>query len=89
MYLSAEDVFRPFVPARYIETKRETERTIWREVAASRGVGQVAQDGVEGVKHARAIRPLFVRPSKFSAISSQTMGVVGVVCNLRGWTAGS
>lgn len=67
VYLSAEDVFRPFVPARYVETKREAERTIWNEVAASKGVGQVAQEGgVQGVKHARAIRPLFIRPSEFT-----------------------
>jgi len=28
IYLSAEDIFRPIVPARYIETKREAERQI-------------------------------------------------------------
>ena len=25
VYVSAEDIFRPFIPARYIETKREAE----------------------------------------------------------------
>ncbi|KAH8116919.1 NAD-binding protein [Phellopilus nigrolimitatus] len=28
IYVSAEDIFRPFIPARYIETKREAERGI-------------------------------------------------------------
>jgi hypothetical protein len=30
VYISAEDVFRPLIPARYIETKREAEREIER-----------------------------------------------------------
>lgn len=28
VYVSAEDIFRPAIPARYIETKREAERGI-------------------------------------------------------------
>lgn len=28
VYLSAEDIFRPVIPARYIETKREAEQGI-------------------------------------------------------------
>ena len=28
VYVSAEDIFRPVIPARYIETKREAERGI-------------------------------------------------------------
>ena len=28
VYVSAEDIFRPVIPARYIETKREAERAI-------------------------------------------------------------
>ena len=28
MYLSAEDIFRPWIPARYIETKREAETAL-------------------------------------------------------------
>ncbi|KAF8559787.1 NAD(P)-binding protein [Imleria badia] len=28
IYISAEDIFRPLIPARYIETKREAEQTI-------------------------------------------------------------
>ena len=28
VYVSAEDIFRPVIPARYIETKREAERVI-------------------------------------------------------------
>lgn len=28
VYISAEDIFRPFISARYIETKREAEKAI-------------------------------------------------------------
>lgn len=53
VYLSAEDIFRPFVPARYIATKREAEATIMRRVGE-----------LQRLKH-RAIRPILVRPSEF------------------------
>lgn len=33
VYVSAEDIFRPFIPARYIETKREAELGIENMVA--------------------------------------------------------
>ncbi|KAL8284184.1 hypothetical protein RQP46_004933 [Phenoliferia psychrophenolica] len=51
VFISAEDIFRPFVPARYIETKREAERIILSELAAA------------GPTPTRPIRPIFVRPS--------------------------
>lgn len=35
MYISAEDVFRPFISPRYIETKREAEAGIMRMTASS------------------------------------------------------
>lgn len=54
VYLSAEDIFRPFVPARYIATKREAEVTIMRRV------------GELDVLQHRAIRPILVRPSEFT-----------------------
>ncbi|TFY57662.1 hypothetical protein EVJ58_g6884 [Rhodofomes roseus] len=35
VYVSAEDIFRPFIPARYIETKREAELQIRHKVAGN------------------------------------------------------
>ncbi|KAH9935003.1 NAD(P)-binding protein [Fomitopsis serialis] len=35
VYVSAEDIFRPFIPARYIETKREAELHISQRMAGS------------------------------------------------------
>lgn len=35
MYVSAEDIFRPIIPARYIETKREAEQYIGQKVAGN------------------------------------------------------
>jgi len=32
VYISAEDIFRPVIPARYITTKREAEKEIARQV---------------------------------------------------------
>ena len=37
VYVSAEDIFRPFVPARYIESKREAEHGIERILATKPG----------------------------------------------------
>lgn len=37
MYVSAEDIFRPIVPARYIETKREAEQLIGQKIAINPG----------------------------------------------------
>ncbi|GAA5845648.1 hypothetical protein JCM9279_006061 [Rhodotorula babjevae] len=59
VFISAEDIFRPFVPARYIETKRQAEAEIWRRahgVAAERGAAAAA--AVQP-----SVRPVFVRPS--------------------------
>ncbi|KAF7976348.1 hypothetical protein HWV62_7094 [Athelia sp. TMB] len=38
VYISAEDIFRPIISARYIETKREAERGIQARVRAAPGV---------------------------------------------------
>ncbi|GAA5900845.1 hypothetical protein JCM6882_007679 [Rhodosporidiobolus microsporus] len=51
VYLSAEDIFRPFVPARYIQTKREAEEAIARLALEAQAEGQAG------------VRPVFVRPS--------------------------
>lgn len=51
VFISAEDIFRPLVPSRYIETKREAEQIILDELAAA------------GPTPTRPIRPIFVRPS--------------------------
>ncbi|BGP37919.1 hypothetical protein JCM10450v2_001856 [Rhodotorula kratochvilovae] len=49
VFISAEDIFRPFVPARYIQTKRDAEAQLWQRA--------VADDPTPSV------RPVFVRPS--------------------------
>lgn len=56
VYISAEDIFRPFIPARYIQTKRETERIIADEVTLARISDEAAGK--------REIRPVFIRPSE-------------------------
>lgn len=48
VYVSAEDVFRPFVPKRYIETKRQAEDEI------SRVCGEISPPG--------SLRDVFIRP---------------------------
>ena len=35
IYVSAEDIFRPVIPAKYIETKREAERAIERMMSVN------------------------------------------------------
>lgn len=37
IYISAEDIFRPVVPAAYIDTKREAEEQIDRMIAGNTG----------------------------------------------------
>ena len=54
VYLSAEDIFRPFISPRYIETKREAEQAILDRLASSSEDASSPQ---------RSIRPVFVRPS--------------------------
>ncbi|BGP05825.1 hypothetical protein JCM10049v2_001640 [Rhodotorula toruloides] len=49
VFISAEDIFRPFVPERYIKTKREAEHQIWSRTH-------------EDAERPR-VRPIFVRPS--------------------------
>lgn len=51
VYISAEDIFRPFIPARYVSTKREAESEILRR----------CQDSWTHEDSA-AIRPVLVRP---------------------------
>ncbi|GAA5938264.1 hypothetical protein JCM3775_002931 [Rhodotorula graminis] len=50
VFISAEDIFRPFVPARYIQTKRQAEADIWRRATAP-------------ADEPPSVRPVFVRPS--------------------------
>lgn len=50
VYISAEDIFRPFVSSRYISTKREAEKII----------------ATEALLAERKIRPVFIRPSTCS-----------------------
>ncbi|KAI5479276.1 mitochondrion NAD(P)-binding protein [Pseudohyphozyma bogoriensis] len=49
LFISAEDIFRPFIDSRYISTKREAENIIFSESLSP--------------ELARKIRPIFVRPS--------------------------
>ncbi|KLO14701.1 NAD-binding protein [Schizopora paradoxa] len=56
VYVSAEDIFRPFVPARYIETKREAERGI-NDIALSHPGVRAAYIRPSLVYHSH-IRPL-------------------------------
>ncbi|GAA5969955.1 hypothetical protein JCM8115_001189 [Rhodotorula mucilaginosa] len=49
VYISAEDIFRPFVPQRYISTKRAAEAEIWKRSNAD--------------PSRRSIRPILMRPS--------------------------
>lgn len=51
VFISAEDIFRPFVPERYIRTKREAEHVIWTRT-------------LEDAERPR-VRPIFMRPSQF------------------------
>lgn len=52
VYLSAEDIFRPFISSRYIETKREAERILAEESELN-----------EERNTLRRTRPIFIRPS--------------------------
>ncbi|GAA5868316.1 hypothetical protein JCM3774_001004 [Rhodotorula dairenensis] len=49
VYISAEDIFRPFVPRRYISTKRAAEKAIWERSHANPA--------------GPTIRPILMRPS--------------------------
>lgn len=51
VYLSAEDIFRPIIPARYIETKREAEAGIESMIAS----------------RTHEYRGVYIRPSAFSS----------------------
>ena len=41
VYVSAEDIFRPFIPAKYIETKRRAELDIGKITASHPGIRPV------------------------------------------------
>jgi hypothetical protein len=54
IYVSAEDIFRPLIPARYIETKREAEQEI---------EGMISEkSGYRGVYIRPSALPLFYVP---------------------------
>jgi len=52
VYISAEDIFRPVIPARYIKTKREAEKEIASLCEAS----------------GHNVRPIFIRPSTWFSV---------------------
>ena len=64
VYVSAEDLFRPIIPARYIETKREAEQAL-SVIATQSILRQAAPSDASSADaaSARALRPVFVRPS--------------------------
>jgi len=71
VYISAEDIFRPVIPARYITTKREAEENIANLCEAS----------------GHNVRPVFIRPSTcfllsyhFEAVGGLTNGVMQAWC---------
>lgn len=55
VYISAADAFRPLVPARYIETKRQAELEIARRCCENPDVG---------------VRPVFIRPGEWLSVLS-------------------
>lgn len=73
IYISAEDVFRPFVPPRYISTKREAERRIQRMSDTARSMSSLSgREGSQGndfeglERPSRTVRPVYIRPSESS-----------------------
>ena len=46
VYVSAEDIFRPFIPARYIETKRQAELDIRDMMSSAMDHECIARDRV-------------------------------------------
>lgn len=67
VYISAEDVFRPVIPARYIATKREAEVGIQRLAETARAMlelGKEQDNEFEDLERpGRLVRPILVRPS--------------------------
>jgi hypothetical protein len=70
IYVSAEDIFRPFVPERYILTKREAEMRILRMADTARSLMRQSEENIGDneemnlEKPARLVRPVFVRPGE-------------------------
>lgn len=70
IYISAEDIFRPFVPDRYISTKREAEWEIIRMADTARSLLELSEqqpgenEGEDLEKPARLVRPVLVRPGE-------------------------
>jgi hypothetical protein len=74
IYISAEDVFRPFVPERYILTKREAETRIQRMSETARSMLQQSMQEDNEFEQLerpqRLVKPVFVRPSKLNIAST-------------------
>lgn len=68
IYVSAEDIFRPFVPDRYISTKREAEWEILRMADTAKSLLELSEtspgenEGEDLEKPGRLVRPVLVRP---------------------------
>lgn len=75
VYVSAEDIFRPFVDGRYISTKREAEQAIVA-TCASRPV--VVVEGGEG--GGREVVPFIVRPGEIPSLVPLSLSADSVAC---------
>ncbi|KDE06709.1 hypothetical protein MVLG_03055 [Microbotryum lychnidis-dioicae p1A1 Lamole] len=65
VYISAEDIFRPFVPSRYISTKRQAESLISSLSRPSTSTYEAAAElpPSSNRRSTRTLRPIFIRPS--------------------------
>ncbi|SCV67028.1 BQ2448_5674 [Microbotryum intermedium] len=65
VYISAEDIFRPFVPSRYISTKRQAEALIASLSQPSTSSYEAAAElpPSQTRRTTRTLRPIFIRPS--------------------------
>lgn len=70
VYISAEDIFRPVIPARYILTKRQAEEHIFRLSDTARSMveeGMRTDNEGESLEvPGRLVRPIILRPSECS-----------------------
>lgn len=85
VYISAEDVFRPLIPARYIATKREAEISIQRLAETARSMmaeGLQADNEFEKLETpGRLVRPVLMRPSELnSSYLGKTHAEMGARC---------
>jgi len=68
VYISAEDIFRPVIPARYISTKRQAEERILRLTSTAESMYEQSltedNESERLERPSRAVRPVLLRPSE-------------------------